>query len=985
MNNRYILLLADDTTPNEIFVRRALGLLEADLREMALLSLQEWTSLGIVSEDLFKPIAMLMHPAWGTWNNLLIELRKLRSQRLQTADASVREKIQQKTTFKNILNHLHKPVDLDEIESWLMPLYRELTPQKIPRDFSFQQLLTAPIALRNHIAHGNPTNTAYWDTLAAQFRPFILWLSQQSAHIELCQSAPHHTPWFVDSGEGLLTYNGIHNKSVNYVSDDGALSKDKEALTQVSQVFQSLMGKTDLQYKQFRELLGKLAPEEEKGVFLGDFLLSKPVGSGAHGIVHKGIHLSTGRPVAIKLLKDHLAGNKEIQTRFKQEAELLSRFNSPHIVKILGYADATWQSSDKISLKGEDWYEDFKQGDPQKTFIAMEWIEGQTLDDVYLQQKDAKQAPDLAQLTQWFVDACTAIEQVHQLDYIHRDIKPSNLMIDEAGTLKLMDFGIARALQSNNPQITQDLRDMLGTPAYMAPEQIRVLDTEAEVGKGADIYGLSAVFYELYTQKRLFGHHKETVQTIKALKKEGMRRPLSPTEYNKKIPWALDIILKGGLENEVTDRYNSVSQLKRDLLHYQANEPIEHVPPSLLRRITLGYRRNRRVVQVVAVASLVVAVLSAVSFYRVTKERNTAEAATILAEQRAETERLAKERAKESEELAKIAKVETEEQLVETNHNFGLLLKEKSEKAQDTKNYNAALVFGKHSLSKMKLESDEAKKMLGDISTLSSTSIILSTPDGAHFSEYRNSGGLSSIVSFNPIKNAVSVIKESGDIIAWNLLTGEKEEAINSKKGVVSFSYHPKGSYLATVEKNELDTFQDEVYIWDMESKKIISKIKNEDGNDLSYVVYNPTGEYITTISDSMNYGGDEKYVNNSTYNIDVWDSRSGDNIFNLSSKSGYRLKISYNKDNVLATQLENGIIELWNILEKKKLVEIENKIGYIQSISFSSDGDTLVYSSLENVTIFNIKNKKEIKEFKNEFKVLKVFLVRRMKMNWQF
>ena len=255
--------------------------------------------------------------------------------------------------LKSLLSQLDQNIKNEETKQWLTPLYQTLSKQKLPRRVNLQSLFALPINERNHIAHNQPSNADYWQDLADALQPFIQWLSQQTQLIELCQQAKHPQPWFIAQADDVLTYNGIHKNTISYVGSDGTAHKRKQELSAVFAIFQQLMGKTELQTKQFKELLGKLAPEELKGVFMGDYLIGEIIGEGTHGIVHKGIQLSTGRQVAIKLLKDKFADDEEIPHRFKQEAKLLSQLNHPNIVNVIGYGEVVWQASKIISLKDE--------------------------------------------------------------------------------------------------------------------------------------------------------------------------------------------------------------------------------------------------------------------------------------------------------------------------------------------------------------------------------------------------------------------------------------------------------------------------------------------------------------------------------------------------------------------------------------------------------------------------------------------------------
>ena len=621
MPNRYQQLL-NANLPADPFARQALALLEAELREMALLGLQEWLKLDIVSPDLFKAMASLRFPSWGSWNGLLIDLRKVRNKALRQSNKAKRVQIEQ-SELHNLLNRLSQNIKNDHTKAWLPDFYKQFK-QSQPTKPTLQHILSTPIGLRNRIAHDNPTDPQFWQTLSLALHPVIEWLSTENL-LDDHHQLSHSVPWFIKKEQQCFTYNGFNAKgdALNYVGNRGTLLENSEHVHRVLQILKQIMGKTDLQESDFRELLGKLAPEERKGVVMGDYLVGKFIGKGSHGVVHQGIQINTGRQVAIKFLKKDMSD--DVKNRFRQEAKFLSQLNHPHIVNVIEYKEnEAWSAPKAYSLKDQDWYQNFSNGATGgiKTFIAMEWITGQTLDDYYQQQKQHKAPIDFPQLTQWFIDASTALEHVHQSDIIHRDIKPSNLMINEQGSIKLMDFGIARSYESDDARLTTDLNVRLGSPAYMSPEQITAYQAESQVSPASDIYGLSAIFYELYTQHRLYNHEDEnvTVDTIIQLKtnKDKKERPITPVKHNKKIPWEINTILSIGLEHEIADRYQNMESLRRDLVHVQRDEPIEKKPPSIFRRTRLGYRRNRVISNVVSIAIII----TLGYFYQLKIERN---------------------------------------------------------------------------------------------------------------------------------------------------------------------------------------------------------------------------------------------------------------------------------------------------------------------------------------------------------------------------
>ena len=594
-------VLLESNLAAETFVRRSLGLLESDLRRMALSALAQWAELELVAPELFPVVAGLQRPAWGTWNGLLAALRSARKTCLRSGDQATRARLESAGRLNEILEKLDRAVP-NEVLAAIGPLI-ELTGSEVRGRFKVVAALTIPISLRNRIAHNSPTDPAWWESAGAALRPLVDYARacQPLQHSQALADYPR--PWFIEFDHQLWTYNGLEEGGLAvYVSESGMSRTSYEDGGEILLVFQQLLGKRGIQESEFRQFLGKLAPEEVKGVLMGDYLVGRPIGSGAFGTVHVGRAFSTGRQVALKLLHDGMP--KEMKQRFKNEAAYQSRFSNRNIAAVYGYGEEAWSAPRSFSLD-EPWYrEHFSKSARVKSYIAMEWVKGRTLEEVYHSQDRI----EVRTLVDWFAQAAQSLSLVHSNGLIHRDVKPSNLMVTDDGTIKLMDFGIART-QADDRTLLTSLGTAVGTPAYMSPEQILAADPEETVGPASDIYSLCATFYELFVRVRLYHHNEVAAKTVETAKLQG-QKPEPPRVIVKSLPWEIEAILLGGLETEPSDRYRSAEALEQDLRHFLADEPIEYRRPTLLRRMQLSYRRNRAVMNLVA-SFIVLAALGA--------------------------------------------------------------------------------------------------------------------------------------------------------------------------------------------------------------------------------------------------------------------------------------------------------------------------------------------------------------------------------------
>ncbi len=259
----------------------------------------------------------------------------------------------------------------------------------------------------------------------------------------------------------------------------------------------------------------------------GRYEIQALIGEGGMGAVYKARDRELDRPVALKIIKPELANRPEILQRFKQELILARQVTHKNVIRIydLGEADGI-------------------------KFISMDFVEGRDLKSLVRERK--KFPPEEA--AEIVKQICYALMAAHAENVIHRDLKPQNIMLGADGKVTVMDFGIARSMESSGMTQTGLV---VGTPEYMSPEQARAETLDGR----ADLYSLGIIFYELLTGRT--PHHADSAIAI--LLKRTQEKPKAPTEFDPSLPPDMVRVVMKCLEIDPRRRYQTAKELVYDL------------------------------------------------------------------------------------------------------------------------------------------------------------------------------------------------------------------------------------------------------------------------------------------------------------------------------------------------------------------------------------------------------------------------------------
>lgn len=412
-------------------------------------------------------------------------------------------------------------------------------------------------------------------------------------------------------------------ESFSVPSDDGSIASVSRTNTSKSDSNHSNVGETASKQKsptvttRVDSRAKRVSAEPTIGQ-LGRFELKAALGQGAFGRVYRAFDPQLGRPVALKVPR-FKAEEKAKVRRFLGEARAAALLRHPHIVAVFESGEADGQM-----------------------YIAYQLIDGQTLSSKIQQER-----VDFRKAAGWIADAADAMDYAHREGVLHRDVKSENMMVDQQDRLQIMDFGLAKRLDDDS-SATMD-GSLMGTPAYMSPEQAR--GEVAMIGPSSDQYSLGVILFELLTGQRPFSGPVHSVIS-QVISKESP----SPQSLDASIPADLAAICLRAMEKDPSRRYPSASEMADDLRRWMRGEETIVRPATWIERGTRWCRRNP-VVTLLSAAAMVLSLVAtigwgqaalsrqreAIQLRRVEEERKVAEEQRTIAN---EQSRLAEQQRK---------------------------------------------------------------------------------------------------------------------------------------------------------------------------------------------------------------------------------------------------------------------------------------------------------------------------------------------------
>jgi non-specific serine/threonine protein kinase/serine/threonine-protein kinase len=318
---------------------------------------------------------------------------------------------------------------------------------------------------------------------------------------------------------------------------------------------------------------------------IGKYRIKKLIGTGGMGSIYQAVQEQPRRNVAIKLMKSGVASSSALR-RFEYESQLLARLRHPGIAEV--YDAGTHEAHDGAV-----------------PYFVMEYIAGAKRITDYVRDKKLGTRERLT----LFLEVARAVHHGHTKGIIHRDLKPDNIIVDSHGRVKIIDFGVARATDSDLAVTTlqTDIGQLIGTVQYMSPEQVEAdpddLDTRS------DVYALGVVLYEMLCDQLPYDVSKLKIYDATRVVREQEAMKLSTV--NTALRGDIETITLKALEKDRERRYQTAEALAADIQRYLNNELIMAHPPSVAYQISVFARRNKAMVS--GVAAVFVALLLGVA------------------------------------------------------------------------------------------------------------------------------------------------------------------------------------------------------------------------------------------------------------------------------------------------------------------------------------------------------------------------------------
>jgi WD40 repeat protein/serine/threonine protein kinase len=692
---------------------------------------------------------------------------------------------------------------------------------------------------------------------------------------------------------------------------------------------------------------------EGPGTVIGRYKLLEKLGEGGMGVVYMAQQEEpVRRRVALKIIKLGM-DTKQVVARFEAERQALALMDHPNIAKVL----------------------DGGATDTGRPYFVMELVQGVPITEFC----DRNRLPARERI-KLFITVCQAIQSAHQKGIIHRDLKPTNILVTLDGGVPMpmvIDFGVAKATQQKLTEKTvfTNYATMIGTPAYMSPEQAEM--SRLDVDTRSDIYGLGVLLYELLTgttpfpEKRLRSASYREMQRI-ILEEEPERpstrlstlqgeqrslvarnRGASELALGRVFADDLDWIVMKCLEKDRARRYETANGLAADLKRHLNNEPVVARPPSTAYRLRKAWRRNKLAFTAAAVMAGALVVGTGVSSWQAivaSRARNAENQQRLAAQTERDKSQAAQKEAEQAKERATSVSIEAQHQLYVAKMNLAQQawdennigqLRQLLEDTQDSpyrgfewyywqpKTHLALKTLRGHlDVVKSVAFSPDGQRIV--TGSLDNTAKVWDVANGRELLTLKgHSLGIRS-VAFSPDGQRIVTGSEDNTAKVWEAASGRELLTLRGHTYAIrSVAFSPDGQRIVTGSDDQT------AKVWDAASGRELLTVKGH-SSPIWSVAFSPDGQRIVTGS--------------SDTTAKVWKAASGTNLFTLRVHNSWILSVAFSPDGQrIVTGSEDQIVKVWDAASGKELLTLKGHGGRVLCVAFSPDGQRIVTGSGDN------------------------------------
>ncbi len=613
-------------------------------------------------------------------------------------------------------------------------------------------------------------------------------------------------------------------------------------------------------------------------ITIPNYSIQEEIQRGGQGVVFKAVQESTKRTVALKLILNGSFATERQRFRFEREIDLASRLNHPNIVTV------------------------FDGGiSENQPFCAIEFIDGKPLNEIELPSLESTWA--FKQLIQLAKKICLAVGYAHSRGVIHRDLKPANILVDQQFEPHILDFGLAKAVQSEinegfSPRTMTG--EFVGTLAYASPEQAQanpeLTDTRS------DVYALGVVLYELLTGQLPYDVDGSIVETLNNI---SYVEPKRPTLSNAGLDLDIETILLKSLSKDPERRYQNATLLGQDLERYLNGSPIDARRDSRWYVLKKNVAKHKKVaVTAIAFLSILIGALVAITifYFQAVEDRNLATSAQQLEiEQRKNAEFRSY--------IARIAAADASVRIYDTHD----VVRNLNNTLPEHRSFEYWYLRNRNNLS---------------LSTMG-------------FADSKRSGHRESIISvdYHPSEDWIVSGGIDGRVVFWDVASGEIIDKLEFDQSVCCIRVHPDGSNVAVgFTKGDVTILN---VITNQESGEVTTAptdlVFSTDKQVLNAIQFTPDGQSLLAACGAHSQAGQ----------VMIFDVSTGKLVQKLDNPEKPVLSLAISADGKLIASGDDTI-SLWNFKTGKRVMRLDGHKNWITGLSFSPDGKQIASCAYE-------------------------------------